>query len=272
MAEVAGAHDAVTDAARRDCTGHRIVAPSTTAGEYEPQRGMARRDTRERVDEPWNVLTRLDRPRKRDVWRRDARPGERGEVGSFVPGGRESLVVDTVVDHHHLGGAVRARGPRRESVRSVFADAHAHRRVRDRRRDHPTEEDDLRSFVPLGMLEEREVVHRHDHRDARAQREGVVRSVPHVDPELPDESWPSELLPRQPHRPRTGHDCVHLTLRRDRSPAGAVTSPGEQHEVDGRVATEAPGQLHDVDAGAPRVRRDRRHVEQDPHRKKLQDT
>ena len=69
-------------------------------------------------------------------------------------------------------GRNRARSPSAASWLPVTMTS-ARRRGR---RDHAPEVDDLRTLVPFGMVEEREVVHGDDGRHRRAQRHRVVRA------------------------------------------------------------------------------------------------
>ena len=172
LVDVAGAHDAGRDAARTDRDVDVAVVPPVPAGEHEGEVGPGRRDAREGAHERRDVLARLDGAEERDVRRADREAIEAGEVGLLVGLGTEAHVVHAVRHDDHVARRTRRRDERRQPVGGVPADAHAHVGVRHRRRDHAPEVERLRSLVPLGMFEERQVVDGDDPRD-RA-RSGTV--------------------------------------------------------------------------------------------------
>ena len=104
--------------------------------------------------------------------------GQRGEIGGVVSDRDEPVVIDTVVRDHDFAPRIDECA---QTIGGVRAHAHQHRCPVCRRPDHPAEEHDLAALVPLGMVEERQVVDRHHARDARSQRHRVVRAVPDVD-------------------------------------------------------------------------------------------
>ena len=186
MAEVAGAHDAVADAARRDCIGSPHRRPIHHRRRVRAAAsGCARRDARERVDEPWECsCAARSCPRTRRMAARRP-PGERGEVGSFVA--RRARIARG----RHRGGSPPPRSARCEpaahaaSRSAVCSLTHTHtdacatavgiirrKKMTFARSCHSGCSRNVRSctVTTVGHV--------------RAQRERVVRSVPHVDPEL----------------------------------------------------------------------------------------
>ncbi len=178
VVEVAGPDHVGRDPARGDRVAHGSRAPPVAAGEHEAQVAMRMRQRREGGDEGRDVLAGFDRARRtrRTAARCRAPRATRDPSRHRHPGG-------SVVCRHRAarrrrrprGGATAAR-----RVGGVLADAHDRGRASRARPDHAPEVQDLAPLVPLGMIEEREVVDRDHGRDAIAQRHRVVRAVPHV--------------------------------------------------------------------------------------------
>ena len=212
--------------------------------------GAARRRG-ERLHERRDVLAGLDGAREGEVRLLDPVRGEGGEVGGRVAGGHEPFVVDAVV---HDDDLTLRLGDGAEAIGGVVA--HAHEQLRRARRgaDHAPEVRDLRPLVPLGMVEEREVVDRHDARHRGPQGHRVVRTVPNVGADARGE--------------RRARACSHASRAGRRSGAtpwiaaagasepqrGGVAAPGREVELHVAVRGEARRQGDGVVAGADRAR------------------
>ena len=120
----------------------------------------------ERLDQRRHRLAGLDGADEGDVGRPDAERVEGGEVGR-IPGraGPEPVVVDAVGDGED--GRLRVQHLL-DRLGGGAAHGHDGRRPGDAGRDHLPEEDHLRALVPLGVLEEGEVVDRRHRRDRAA--------------------------------------------------------------------------------------------------------
>ena len=183
--------------------------------------------------------------------------GERGEVGRR----RRRVAVNrswstpwgaTTI------GAARVRRARAAGRRctSLTHTSTAARRARGA--DHRPEEHDLAALVPLGMVEEREVVHGDDARaPARAQRHRVVRAVPHVGPRAASASAAPRACSHASRAGRpAGHLGVHVGAGRERRPAARRRRVAARRwRSDVGVRGEARRQRDGVDAGADRTRR-----------------
>ena len=191
---------------------------------------------------------------------------ERGEIGLLVALGDEAVVIDAVIGDDHLGARVNEDA---EPFGGVLAHAHQHRRPACRRPDHPPEVHDLVALMPLGMVEEREVVDRHDAGHARAQRHRVVGTVPYVGSHASGERTAARLLPRQAERTPDRCGVVDLRCRRDRPPSLSVVAAGEEVQVNVASGVEARSQGHGVAPGAHGPRGNGGDIEEDPHESQL---
>ena len=139
---------------------------------------MIGRHPGERDDQRREVLAGLDGADEREVRRDDPERGEPGAVVGLVGIGTEALGVDAVVDHHRPR---RGRAPPRAGGCAVVSLTQTiTARARRRSTMAAAEEQHLGPLVPLGMVEEREVVHGDDGGHAEPGRHRVVRTVPDV--------------------------------------------------------------------------------------------
>ena len=130
------------------------------------------------------------------------------------------------MDDHDLA-AEPEPGP--QSLRSVVAPRDDDVGPAGGRRDHPPEVEDLRAFVPFGMVEEREVVHGDDRGNRRTQGHRVVRAVPDVGPYPARDARSRRLFPRQSGRPAVRRECMQLGVRCDLAPS-ARCRPGARRD------------------------------------------
>ena len=157
-----------------------------------------------------------------------------------------------------------ATAPRR--VGGGVAHADDHRGAPSRLDDGAAEEQHLGALVPLGMVEEREVVHGHDGGDAEPCRHRVVRAVPDVGAEPVRRGWGRGPAPRRgaPDAPRARPPRpapLGAMARRARS----VAASRDEHELEVVAARELAGDLGGVHARSGDLVGHGRHVEQDPH-------
>ncbi len=178
VGDVSGADDAVGGAGLVVWTA-RPPPPPSPVGRPGPRRARAgrwrpgRRRPPGRGPPSWargcpRTGHREDAPRtargtrrRRRARRRRHRPGVRIGLGP------EAVVVDTVGHHEHPS---RRRAQFAETIGGSTAHAHDGVGVAGRHPDGPTEHDDLAPLVPLGMVEEREVVNGHDAWQSRSAR------------------------------------------------------------------------------------------------------
>jgi hypothetical protein len=226
-------------------------------------------DAGEGADEPGQVLAGLDRAGEGDERRGDAEPGQQLGVGVGAVGrlDGEAPVVDAVGDGEDGGLGVDELA---QAVGGAFAHRHDGVRPSSARTDHPGEEGDLARLVPLGVVEEREVVDGHHARPGPAegptpgQRQGVVGAVPQGGAGPSGHRRRAHLLPDEPERPGTGCGGDHPGAGGERRPATTVIAPRHEEQLDRAGRGERPDQLDDVGAGPGRLGRDGGHV--DGHR------
>ncbi len=149
--------------------------------------------------------------------------GQRGEILRFVAGGGEAIVVDAVVNDRDVAGG---RNQGSEPVGGVGAHAYDGRRALRRGANHAPEVHDLRSFMPLGMIEEGEIVHGDHARHRRPQRHRVVRSVPDVGLHPCGQGRAASLLPREAGGPARRCRCVQRRGGCEIAPALACRRSG----------------------------------------------
>ena len=202
---------------------------------------------------------------ERDVRRADAEAAQPLEVvGLAAAGGMEPFVVDPV--RRDDDRRARARDRARSRSRGVLADRDD--RTGPVRADahHRREERDLAALVPLGMVEEREVVHGDDRGTVEAQRHRVVRAVPDVE-RRGGRPAPAPRTCSQTSRAgrRSGTSAWTAAFGASSAQRRRVVATGEEVEVELVVVGEAPDQLHRVDAGADGTVGHRRDVQQQAH-------
>ena len=136
-------------------------APAVPSRHHEPELRVRGRDPGEGGDERRHVLAWLEGRCEREIGRTDPDRGESLEI--VVALGREARLVDAV-----LATNTGAVGPITAARRSPWCwlTATIDGGPSGRGPDHPPEEGDLGALVPLGMLEEGQVVDR-DHRWGR---------------------------------------------------------------------------------------------------------
>ena len=229
--------------------------------------GWCVRERRERGDERRDVLPRFDacRRTRRTAARSRAPRAARDRASRRHPGRNRSWSTPCRATCTRPRGGVERCEPARRCTRETHTIAGGAARARA---DHAPEVRDLGALVPLGMVEERQVVHRHDGRDSVAQRHRVVRAVPHVgaDP-IARASRPQVCSHTSRARPR-GREP-----RRAASPSGASAAQRSvssrrvsEMQFDAGARGQPAGERPRVDAGAGRAGRHRRDVEQHAHR------
>jgi hypothetical protein len=233
--DVAGADDVRRDAAFANRVTDGINAPAVAADQGEAQVGMGACERRERGDERGHVLARLERPDERDVGRRDAVACEHAEIIGFGTPRREPFVVDAVVHHSHSSARGRDCG---EATGGELRHADDRGGASRTRADHAPEVRHFRAFMPLGMIEERTVVHGHDCGRVEAERHRVVRPVPHVGIHPLRESGRARLFPHDARRAAIRGVRVERGAGREVFPTGGVAAAGGKVQVDVGVAGE----------------------------------
>ncbi len=176
--------------------------------------------------------------------------------------GPKALVVDAVGNHEDTAG-----GSTELLETRCGPTAHAHDGIgaAGRHGDGPTEHDDLAPLVPLGMVEEREVVDGDDARDPGALGHRVVRTVVHVDRLGCDQTRKSHLLPDETGRSVLGSAGAHHRARRcaQVTPASPVTPTAPHREGDVGARHESRSQIDRVATGTHRLGRDGTHIERE---------
>ena len=167
---------------------------------------MTSGDRREGPDQGRHVLTGLEGPR-----RTPGADGPRSAGYRFRTAGRrpppepvprsEAGGVDPVGRHHHLR---LHPAPPIESVRRHPTRADHHGRIAGGPTDGPGEQRHLGALVPLGGVEEAQVVHRHHGGDRRPARHRVVGTVVDDRARGPDQGSQAHLLPDQAEGPGAG--------------------------------------------------------------------
>ncbi len=156
--------------------------------------------------------------------------------------------------------------PRPQTPGGVVAPGHDDVGAPRGRADHAAEIDDLRAFVPLGMVEEGEVVHRHDGRHRRPQGHRVVGTVPDVGANGARDPRSGHLLPRQSRGSRIRRERVQIGFGRELLPPNRVVAPGEQMQIDVAARRHSARDGDGVHTRADRTGGNGRNVEQHAHR------
>src|SRR5665213_1065569 len=154
-----------------------LHSPAGLSGQPQLDVAVVTRDLVERVEQDVDALTRLKGAQEEYVGSFSAEPVRAKQLRVTARIGAEAFQVDA--ERRHDDGGVRGnlfvQLPGGE-----LTDDDEHVGVRGRVGDRSSKERHLRTFVPLRVREEREVVDRYDRRRGRSMRHRVVRRVPHV--------------------------------------------------------------------------------------------
>ena len=164
--------------------------------------------------------------------------------------GHETSMVHAM-GHHDHGTSWRKDVP--EPSRGDLAHADDGRGVPRRVAHGGAEPSHLARFVPLGVIEEGQVVNRHHAGDLGPPGHGVVGTVVHLDRwrvQACDDRGETGLLVQQARQAAGGSDRYDPLPRRRERPPGAVVTPGEEREPAVGTTGESPGQFDDIPAGS----------------------
>ncbi len=228
--------------------------------------GWSTGDAGERAHQRGQVLARFERAHEQQIRATRGQPVVHdGQVGGVRPGlglvRPEPSCVDPVRGYEHLG---LHRAPSDQLLGGDPARADHGGGPAGGHPDGPAEQQDLRPLVPVGLLEEAQVVDGDHGGHRRSLGHGVVGPVVHVDGPSGQQRGEPDLLPGQAEQAGLGRPGLQLAERNRGAPAGLVGAPAEQHHIDVGSGGQGPGQLHGVLAGADRPGRHGGHIEREP--------